>query len=87
MIKNRYDIQDISEKMLKRLILEDMDSFLSELGIGFTYVGNEYKIKIVINPPMACLILPNVDVEFIMLLLKESEGDSSALYGVLCNDY
>ena len=27
MIKNKYDIRDISEKMLKRLILDDMDSF------------------------------------------------------------
>ena len=45
-IKNKYDMQDISERMLKRLILDDMDNFLSELGVGFTYVGNEYKIKI-----------------------------------------
>ena len=36
----------ISEKILKQLILEDLDSFLKELGIGFSYIGNEYKIKI-----------------------------------------
>ena len=36
----------VSEKILKQLILEDLDSFLKELGIGFSYIGNEYKIKI-----------------------------------------
>ena len=45
-IKNKYDIEEISEKYLKRLILEDLDDFLLQLDSGFTYVGNEYKIKI-----------------------------------------
>ena len=36
----------ISEKILKQLILEDLDSFLKELGSGFSYIGSEYKIKI-----------------------------------------
>ena len=45
-IKNALNINYISEKYLKKLILEDIDSFLKELGNSFTYVGNEYKIKI-----------------------------------------
>ena len=45
-IRNKYDRTDVSEKMLKQLILEDIDNFLHELGEGFTYVGNEYKIKL-----------------------------------------
>lgn len=32
--------------MLKQLILEQVDDFLKELGSGFSYVGNEYKIKV-----------------------------------------
>jgi len=44
LIKNSYK-EDISEKLLKRLILEDLDNFLKELGNGFTYIENEYKIK------------------------------------------
>ena len=32
--------------MLKQLILEDIDNFLLQLGTGFAYIGNEYKIKI-----------------------------------------
>lgn len=45
-IKNSLNMEVISEKYLKKLILEDLDSFLKELGVGFLYVGNEYKIKI-----------------------------------------
>ena len=36
----------ISEKVLKEYILHDMDNFLKELGDGFCYIENEYKIKI-----------------------------------------
>ena len=36
----------VEEKCLKKLILEDIGHFLRELGDGFTYIDNEYKIKI-----------------------------------------
>ena len=47
-IRNKYNIdkESITEKILQRLILEDIPSFLKELGNGFTFVENEYKIKI-----------------------------------------
>ena len=45
-IKNKYDTNKISEKMLHQLILEDMDNFLRELGEGFSYIKSEYKIKL-----------------------------------------
>ncbi len=45
MIKNKYDTANITEKMLKELILENMEDFLSELGDGFCYIKSEYKIK------------------------------------------
>ena len=45
-IKNNKNYEIISEKILQKLILEDILSFLDELGIGFTFVKNEYKIKI-----------------------------------------
>ena len=41
---NNYEL--ISEKILHKLILEDISSFLKELGNGFTYIDNEYKIKL-----------------------------------------
>ncbi len=46
LIKNSYNYEKISEAILKKLILEDLDNFLKELGIGFTYIESEYKIKI-----------------------------------------
>ena len=45
-IKNKYNKSNISEKMLQTLILEDIPSFLNELGEGFSFIKNEYKIKI-----------------------------------------
>ena len=41
-----YNKNNISEKVLKNLILADLDNFLKELGSGFCYIENEYKIKI-----------------------------------------
>ena len=45
-IKNKYNRNDISEKMLKGLILEDISNFMKELGEGFCFIDSEYKIKI-----------------------------------------
>ena len=46
LIKNSLNTKDISEKILQKLILEDLTSFMKELGDGFCFVANEYKIKI-----------------------------------------
>ena len=46
LIKNSLNIKNISEKILQKLILEDLTSFMKELGDGFCFVANEYKIKI-----------------------------------------
>ena len=45
-IKNSGNYEIISEKILQKLILENIPSFLKELGSGFTFIENEYKIKI-----------------------------------------
>ena len=48
-IRNKYNIdkESITEKILQRLILKrNIPSFLKELGEGFTFVENEYEIKI-----------------------------------------
>ena len=45
-IKNKYRSKQISEKILKQLIMENLDEFLLELGSGFCYIANEYKIKL-----------------------------------------
>lgn len=45
-IKNTNNYEGINEKILKQLILEDLESFMNELGNGFCFIGSEYKIKI-----------------------------------------
>ena len=45
-IKNSYNYSEISEKILKQLILEDIEQFMKELGNSFCFIGSEYKIKI-----------------------------------------
>ena len=45
-IKNSNKYENISEKVLQKLILEDISSFLKELGSGFSFIANEYKIKL-----------------------------------------
>ena len=45
-IHNSRNYEIISEKILQQMIMEDIPSFLEELGDGFTFIKNEYKIKI-----------------------------------------
>ena len=45
-IKNNKNYEIISEKILQKLILEDIESFMKALGDAFCFIGSEYKIKI-----------------------------------------
>ena len=45
-IRNNTKYEIITEKALQKLILEDIPSFLKALGTGFTFIDNEYKIKL-----------------------------------------
>lgn len=45
-IKNKSNKDVTNEKALHLLILEDIESFMRELGSGYTFVGSEYKIKL-----------------------------------------
>ena len=46
LIRNKNNIEIISEKALHNLILEDIESFMKELGKSFCFIGSKYKIKI-----------------------------------------
>ena len=60
--------------MLKQLILEDLDSFLKELGEGFCYIENEYKIKIEDRNNYIDLLLYNIKYNcFVVVELKVTE--------------
>ena len=73
LIKNSYkDV--ISEKLLKQLILEDIDNFLSELGEGFSYIKNEYKIKLGDRYNYIDLLLYNIKYNcYVVVELKVTE--------------
>ena len=74
LIKNSYNYEKITEKMLKQLILEDLDSFLKELGEGFCYIENEYKIKIGDRNNYIDLLLYNIKYNcFVVVELKVTE--------------
>lgn len=46
LIRNVKSYKKITEKILKQVILEDISSFMKELGEGFCYIDSEYRIKI-----------------------------------------
>jgi len=57
------NIDRLSEKALKKFILEKLEEFLLELGYGFTYVGSEYKLDkykcdlLFFNTELTCYIV------------------------------
>ena len=75
-IKNKLGIdkENISEKILQRLILENIESFMKELGDGFCFIGSEYKIKINNTYNYIDLLLFNyIYNSFVVVELKVTE--------------
>ena len=72
-IKNTSGNNEISEKILQKLILEDIESFLKELGNGFCFIGSEYKIKIGDRYNYIDLLLFNYEFNCFVVELKVSE--------------
>ena len=73
-IKNSNNYEVVSEKILQKIILEDIPSFLKELGNGFTFIDNEYKIKIGNNYNYIDLLLFNIEFNcYVVIELKVTE--------------
>ena len=73
-IKNKYNYEDISEKMLQRLILEDISSFMKELGNGFSFIDSEYKLKLGDRYNYIDLLLFNIEFNcYVVVELKVCE--------------
>ena len=73
-IKNTSGNNEISEKILQKLILEDIPSFLKELGNGFSFIDSEYKIKIGDRYNYIDLLLFNYEFNcFVVAELKVTE--------------
>ena len=73
-IKNTNDYNEISEKVLKKLILENIESFMNELGNSFSFIGSEYKIKIDDRYNYIDLLLFNIEYNcYVVVELKITE--------------
>ena len=74
LIKNSNNYQEISEKVLQKLILEDIESFMVELGNNFSFIGSEYKIKIGDKYNYIDLLLYNIEFNcYVVVELKVTE--------------
>ena len=65
---------NITEYALKQAILNNLDEFLMQLGNGFAYIGNEYKIKFENRYNYIDLLLFNYEYNcFVVIELKVTE--------------
>ena len=73
-IKSNMLKENLSEYALKQAILNNIDDFLRQLGIGFTYVGNEYQIKFGNRYNYIDLLLYNIKYKcYVVVELKVTE--------------
>lgn len=74
LIKNRNNIDVATEKVLYLLILEDIESFMKELGNHYSFIGSEYKIKIGDRNHYIDLLLFNIKYScYVVVELKVTE--------------
>ncbi len=65
---------EISEKLLQKLILEDITNFMKELGNGYSYIDNEYKIKVGDRYNYIDILLFNIEFNcYVVIELKVTE--------------
>ena len=74
LIKNKHNSEIINEKILHKLILEDIESFMKELGNSFCFIGSKYKIKIGDRYNYIDLLLFNIKYNaYVVVELKITE--------------
>lgn len=74
LIKNSHNYTKISEKILQKLILEDIELFMKELGNYFCFIGSEYKIKVDNRYNYIDLLLFNIEFNcYVVVELKITE--------------
>ena len=73
-IKNNNKYEIFSEKVLQKLILEDIENFLDELGLGFTFIKSEYPIKLGNKYNYIDFLLYNIKYKcYVVIELKVTE--------------
>ena len=74
MIRNKNNYEIISEKILQKLVLEDIGLFMNELGNSFSFIGNEYKIRLENTYNYIDLLLFNIEHNcYVVVELKIAE--------------
>ena len=74
LIRNKNNFEIASEKVLHNLILENIESFMKELGNSFSFIGSEYKIKIGDRSHYIDLLLFNIKYNcYVVVELKVTE--------------
>lgn len=74
LIKNIHNYTEITEKILQKLVLENISSFMKELGDSFSFIDNEYKIKIGERYNYIDLLLFNIKFNcYVVIELKVTE--------------
>ena len=74
LIRNKNNVDIATEKALHQLILEDIESFMKELGDSFSFIGSEYKIKIGDRKNYIDLLLYNIKYKcYVVVELKVTE--------------
>ena len=74
LIRNKNNIEVITERTLHNLILEDITSFMKELGNSFSFIDSEYKIKIGDRYNYIDLLLYNIKYNaYVVVELKVTE--------------
>ena len=73
-IRNSNNYEIISEKILQKLILEDIEVFMKELGNSFCFIRSEYKIRVGNNFNYIDLLLFNIEYNcYVVIELKVTE--------------
>lgn len=73
LIRNKNNIEIVTEKALHNLILENIESFMKELGIS-SFIGSEYNIKMVDRNHHIDLLLFNIKFNcYVVVELKVTE--------------
>ena len=74
LIKNIHNYTEITEKILQKLVLEDISLFMKELVDSFSFIDNEYKIKIGERYNYIDLLLFNIEFNcYVVIELKIAE--------------
>lgn len=73
-LKSRKRLNKVSEKDLQNIILENIPLFLEELGNKFSFIKNEYKIKLGDRYNYIDLLLYNIEFNcYVVIELKVTE--------------